>query len=50
MIKPVIETKIPKKQSFRVQFFGGAVDVVAREYVVEKANEALQATAAPPRV
>lgn len=24
---------------FRVQFFGGAVEVVARDYVVEKANE-----------
>lgn len=34
---------------FRVQFFGGAVDVIAREYVVERANEALQATAALPR-
>ena len=34
--------------SFRVQFFGGVVDVIARDYVVETANEALHATAAPP--
>jgi hypothetical protein len=32
---------------FRVQFCGGAVDVIAREYQVESANEALQAPAAP---
>jgi hypothetical protein len=29
---------------FRVQFFGGAVDVIAREYQVETASEALQRT------
>ncbi len=34
---------------FRVQFNGGAVDVIARQYQVEPANEPLQATAAMRR-
>jgi hypothetical protein len=33
---------------FRVQFFGGVVDIIAREYQVEAANKSLQATAAAP--
>jgi hypothetical protein len=36
--------------SFRVQFFGGAVDIIARDYVVETANEAFQVAAAPAAV